>query len=135
MAQKIQYTTVKAVLTYGDCVLLLQDQKGKWELPGGRIDFGETPEQALRREVSEELGMQELKIEEIVSAWSFVVTSPESSRQYIVLVYRGEIPRTDLSISDEHMSAKWVLESEIGALNMRQGYKDAISVALHRTQK
>ncbi|MGB6035724.1 MAG: NUDIX domain-containing protein [Cryomorphaceae bacterium] len=41
---------------------LLIYRKGKWDLPKGKLDDGETPEQAALREVKEECGVNDLKI-------------------------------------------------------------------------
>lgn len=49
---------VRALIRRGDLWLMQQDGRGEYKLPGGGIDPGETPEQALRREVTEETGMR-----------------------------------------------------------------------------
>ncbi|WP_209329045.1 NUDIX domain-containing protein [Lunatimonas salinarum] len=51
--------SVKALVMEGENrFLLVREDNGFWELPGGGLDFGEDPEQGLRREVSEEMGLE-----------------------------------------------------------------------------
>lgn len=65
---------VYAVLMYKDKYILIQKGKGpfkgRWDLPGGKIDFGEIPEQTLKREVSEETGLK-LKSYKLVSVEAY----------------------------------------------------------------
>jgi 8-oxo-dGTP diphosphatase len=59
---KLLLVVAAALIDADDRVLIAQRPKGKqladlWEFPGGKIDAGERPEQALIRELAEELGI------------------------------------------------------------------------------
>lgn len=43
-------------------ILLIQDSKGRWTIPKGHIEDGETARQTAEREITEETGLQEMKI-------------------------------------------------------------------------
>jgi diadenosine hexaphosphate hydrolase (ATP-forming) len=43
-------------------VLLISDSKGRWTIPKGHIEEGETPRRAAEREIREETGLQEMKV-------------------------------------------------------------------------
>ena len=56
--------------------MLVRNARNEWELPGGRIDLGETPEQTLEREFSEELSVQ-VRAVEIIDSYMFEVVPSE----------------------------------------------------------
>ena len=45
--------SVKGVIPTDDGVVLLRNERGEWELPGGRLETGESPEECVAREILE----------------------------------------------------------------------------------
>lgn len=50
--------SAKGILFENGRLWLRQNEFGRWELPGGRVDRGEQPEQTVVRELTEELGVE-----------------------------------------------------------------------------
>jgi 8-oxo-dGTP diphosphatase len=63
----------KAVIVKNNKILAIEteaDQDKRWDLPGGKIEYGETPKEALKREVDEEVSLN-VEIESVIGTYSF----------------------------------------------------------------
>ncbi len=80
---------------------------GRWEFPGGKVDFGETPEECLRRELKEELGI-EAEVGEFIceSPFNYMMV-PLELLVYKVRHISGEFKALD------HDELKWVEPSDL----------------------
>ena len=64
---------VKGIVRKNDQILVLVKPNGTLDLPGGRVEKGETIKSALRREIKEETGLK-VEIRDPVEEWSFYKT-------------------------------------------------------------
>jgi 8-oxo-dGTP diphosphatase len=110
---------VKALLLHDNKYLFLREpiHHGEiWDLPGGKIEYGESPEHALHREVKEEVDLK-IEIVKPVGVWWFF--SQNSKTQVICLTYLCN-PIDEIKIdltknpADEHFTEyRWLTISEV----------------------
>ncbi len=60
---------------------------GKWEFPGGAVEYGETPEQAVEREIREELCLT-IQVNRLIHAQTNIYTD---GKHYLVLYYECQV--------------------------------------------
>jgi phosphoglycolate phosphatase len=101
-------------------VLLLRTHKwgDRWGIPGGKIERGETSEDALRREVHEETGLEIADIGFALVQDS--IDSPEFQRRehFILLNYVARATSTAVTLNDEAEEFAWVSPGDALALDL-----------------
>ena len=101
---------VKGIVRKNDHILVLVKPDDALDLPGGRVEYGETVKSALRREINEETGLK-VEIHDPVEEWSFYKT-PNHLIKGITMdcaYVEGKV-----KLCDEHKSYFW---SAIGSIN------------------
>ena len=96
--------------------------KDKWEFPGGKIERGETPQEALQREIREELDTE-------ISVGQFLKTVVCDYPQFRLRMhcYLCTIVRGDL-ILKEHEAARWVRVEELDEVDWLPADREVIEI-------
>ena len=84
----------------------------KWEFPGGKVEDDEDPEECLKREIREELGIEINIIERLTSNKH---TYPDQ-KMFELIPYRCSIAGGKL-VAKEHKLVKWLNRSELRELD------------------
>ncbi len=114
MSKPIVLVSAVALIDVDGRVLLAQRPEGKslaglWEFPGGKVEEGETPEEALIRELQEELG---------INTWSSCLApltfASHSYEKFHLLMPLFACRRWEgTPMSNEGQALKWVKASEL----------------------
>ena len=124
-------TSIKGVVIHDGCVLLLLNERGEWDLPGGRPDPGEDHRAALVREVREEAGLS-VEVGALVDEHLFEVLPRRFVR--IVSYVCRLVGARDVVLSHEHLETRWMtiadLDETIDGHPLPKGYLGAILQAI-----
>lgn len=91
--------SIKAKINFNGKTLLVREDGKKWDLPGGGIEHFETIQEALIRELTEEIGVSEFSI--ISGPKIFKMIDAVANRPLVFIVYELELdPATEFHPSD-----------------------------------
>ena len=106
---------VAAIIRSGDKIFATQRGYGEfkdgWEFPGGKMEAGETPQQALQREIREELDT-EIEVGELFDTVEYDYPEFHLTMQcFLCAVKSGSL------VLKEHEAARWLAEEELESVD------------------
>ena len=106
---------VAAIIIDGDRVFATQrgygEFQGGWEFPGGKVESGESPQEALKREIKEELEI-DIKVGELLDTVEYDYPNFHLSMDcFICSIEAGEI------VLNEHSAAKWLTKETLDSVD------------------
>lgn len=110
----------------------LESVNGLWEVPGGKLEFGETPEQAIAREILEEIGCK-VRVKKLIPYTDVgTLEYPDRMQHTVVFYYICELVEDgEVEVHDHKIGGfRWVKPEELDEYKFMFGNRDAIEMAL-----
>lgn len=93
-----------------------------WDLPGGILETGEDPEEAVRREIREEAGIEVKEVKPLTLVGEYSMRN-----DYVITVaYSAHAIEGEVVLSYEHNDYKWVTAEEFMLLESSDKWKDLV---------
>jgi ADP-ribose pyrophosphatase YjhB (NUDIX family) len=122
---------VGVVLLDGDRVLVIRRGRppgeGRWSVPGGKVQLGESLEAAGARELAEETGL-EARLGPVVEVLDRVVRDAAGriEHHFVIVDLLGTEPRGRLHAGSDARDARWVTLAELGDLPTTDGLEPVV---------
>jgi 8-oxo-dGTP pyrophosphatase MutT (NUDIX family)/transcriptional regulator with XRE-family HTH domain len=116
--------SVKGVAVQDGKVLLLENERAEWELPGGKLELGEDPAECVAREISEESGWK-VVTGPLLDCWQYHI---QPGVDVLIVTYGCHVRSSHPPVvSSEHTRAGLFTAAQVPALTMPAGYKRSIA--------
>lgn len=127
--QKSQQGATNAIILNDNNQILFTERSstddyfpGYWELPGGGMEYGETPQEGLKREILEECGI-EIEIIKPIDANTYFI----NELQRIEITFLCKAKDTKVKLSHEHTKHLWLDFEDINTIKISSYVEDIIN--------
>ncbi|MBI3625404.1 MAG: NUDIX hydrolase [Candidatus Rokubacteria bacterium] len=130
---------VGAVVLKDGCVLLIRRDRppaeGKWSIPGGLVNLGETTERAAVREVAEECGLR-VRLRGVAGVVDRIISDPDGRVRYhyVLIDYVATPESGDLRPGSDAADCRWVPIGELERYETTEGLAAMVARAVRLSE-
>jgi len=99
--------------------------KGRWSVPGGLVELGETVGQTVKREVKEECSL-DVEVDRLIDVVDSLTKDEEGNIKYhfVILDFFVKLKGGELKAGDDAEEAKWVPLEEVEKYNLTKTFRE-----------
>lgn len=135
MKQRIR---VVGVVQRGREVLIMKKSQGRvdgvpvWEIPTGKIKFGEQPEEAMTRMLEEYLGMEMVERVELKDVITFLAPQGSSQLSNLYIIYNVRLPSdTKITPQERYTAYKYIKMDELAGYHLDEASLSVLEIEGH----